>query len=157
MFRLHFRYSVMNSQGMTSRQKRLVRETFPLINEAAGPLVRLFYGRLFQIAPAVRLMFSADLAVQEKKFSDMLIVLVEAVDDLDQQLPGLRAMGLRHVGYGVVAAHYDALAAAFLWALAHMLYPEFSAETKTSWEALIEEVSAAMKAGAAESRPAESV
>ena len=135
---------------MTPRQKQLIRETFPALHEVAEPLVQLFYGRLFQIAPAVRAMFSTDIGVQSRKFSDMLEALVEGLDDFDQKRPALRAMGLRHVAYGVVPAHYDTLATAFLWALGHMLYPEFSPEVKGAWAALIEDVSSTMKAGAAE-------
>jgi hemoglobin-like flavoprotein len=138
---------------MTSAQKRLIRESFPALREVAGPLVQLFYGRLFQIAPSVRPMFRSDIGIQARKFSDMLEALVEGLDDFDRQRPALRAMGLRHVGYGVVPAHYDILATAFLWALGHMLYPDFSAEIKGAWAALIEEVSATMKAGAAELPP----
>jgi hemoglobin-like flavoprotein len=138
---------------MTSAQKRLIRESFPALREVAGPLVQLFYGRLFQIAPSVRPMFRSDIGIQARKFSDMLEALVEGLDDFDRQRPALRAMGLRHVGYGVVPAHYDILATAFLWALGHMLYPDFSAEIQGAWAALIEEVSATMKAGAAELPP----
>jgi hemoglobin-like flavoprotein len=138
---------------MTSEQKRLIRETFPSIREVAGPLVQLFYGRLFQIAPSVRPMFRNDIGTQSRKFSDMLEALVEGLDDFDQQRPALRAMGLRHVAYGVVPAHYDTLATAFLWALGNMLYPELSPDIKGAWAALIGEVSATMKAGAAELPP----
>lgn len=135
---------------MTSRQKQLIRETFPAIREVAGPLVQLFYGRLFQIAPAVRPMFRNDIGIQARKFSDMLEALVEGLEDFDQQRPALRAMGLRHVAYGVTPAHYDTLSTAFLWALGHMLYPDFSPESKDAWAALIAEVSSTMQAGAAE-------
>jgi hemoglobin-like flavoprotein len=135
---------------MTSRQKQLIRETFPAIREVAGPLVQLFYGRLFQIAPSVRPMFRNDIGIQARKFSDMLEALVEGLEDFDQQRPALRAMGLRHVAYGVVPAHYDTLSAAFLWALGHMLYPDLSPESKDAWAALIAEVSSTMQAGAAE-------
>jgi hemoglobin-like flavoprotein len=138
---------------MTSKQKSLIRETFPAIREVSGPLVELFYGRLFQIAPAVRPMFRNDIGIQARKFSDMLEALVEGLEDFDQQRPALRAMGLRHVAYGVVPAHYDTLASAFLWTLGHMLSPGFSPDVKGAWAALIEEVSGAMKAGAAELPP----
>jgi hemoglobin-like flavoprotein len=140
---------------MTSRQTRLVRESFPAIRESAETLVLLFYGRLFQIAPSARPLFRSDLGIQARKFSDMLAVLVEGLDDFDQQRPALHALGLRHVEYGVVPAHYDTLAVALLWALGHMLHPEFSPDVRGAWAAFIEEVSATMKAGAAESHPLE--
>jgi hemoglobin-like flavoprotein len=139
---------------MTSRQIRLVRESFPAIGERAEPLALLFYGRLFQIAPFVRPMFRSDIGIQARKFSDMLTVLVKGLEDFDQQRPALRAMGLRHVSYGVLPAHYDTLAVALLWALGHMLYPEFSPDVRGAWAVFIGEVSLVMKAGAAEMPPA---
>ncbi len=138
---------------MTPEQTRLIRESYPNIREVAGPLMQLFYGRLFQIAPSVRPMFRNDIGIQARKFSDMLDTLVEGLDDFDQQRPALRAMGLRHVAYGVVPGHYDILSAAFLWALGHMMYPDFSPRLKDAWAGLIQEVSDTMKAGAAELPP----
>ena len=135
---------------MTFEQKHLIRETFPAIREVAGPLMQLFYGRLFQIAPQVRPMFRNDIGIQARKFSDMLETLVEGLDDFEQQRPALRAMGLRHVAYGVVPGHYDVLSAAFLWALGHMMSPDFSPKLKDAWAALIQDVSAEMKSGAGE-------
>lgn len=135
---------------MTTHQLQLIRETFPVLQEAAGPLAGLFYGRLFQIDPAVRPMFRTDIGVQGRKFTDMLETLVEGLNDFNWQKSELRAMGLRHVAYGVVPEHYDALAAAFLWAVSQVLETRFNSDVKAAWAALIAEVSEAMKAGAAE-------
>ena len=135
---------------MTTRQAQLIRETFPQVREVAAPLAQLFYGRLFEIAPSVRPMFKSDIRVQGRKFTDMLEALVEGLEDFSQQEPALRAMGLRHVGYGVIPEHYDMLAAAFLWSLSQVLGASFSADVKAAWAALIEDVSTVMKAGAAE-------
>ncbi len=135
---------------MTPEQIRLIRESYPNIREVSGPLVELFYGRLFQTAPSVRPMFRNDIGVQARKFSDMLEALIEGLENFDQQQPALRAMGQRHVAYGVLPEHYDVLSAAFLWALGHMMYPDFPPSLKDAWAALMREVSDAMKAGAAE-------
>jgi hemoglobin-like flavoprotein len=135
---------------MTSRQTRLIRESIVALNRRTDLLVQLFYGRLFQIAPSVRPMFGGDVDAQAGKFNDMLSAIVSGLDDLDQQRPALLALGRRHAGYGVVPAHYDVLSTAFLWALGHMLRPDFSPDVRGAWAALIEEVSITMKAGAAE-------
>jgi len=135
---------------MTPRQKGLIRETFPVLHEVAEPLVQLFYGRLFQIAPEVRPLFKGDVGAQARKFSDLLRVLVDELEDFDRHRPALRSLGQRHVAFGVTPENYDQLATAFLWALGHMLHPEFSASVEGAWTAWIDEVSAEMKAGAAE-------
>ena len=102
-------------------------------------------------------MFKGDIGLQARKFSEMLELLVDGLEDFDQHLPALYALGQRHVAYGVVPANYDTLATAFLWALGRMLHPDFSPEVKDAWEAWLGEVSAAMQTGAAELPPGASV
>src|SRR5438045_1793470 len=104
---------------MTAREIELVRGTFSVIDERSEPLMLLFYGRLFQIAPSVRPMFRGDIGLQGRKFAEMLAVMIAGLDDFEQQRPALRTMGLRHAAYGVVPEHYDILATALLWALDH--------------------------------------
>ena|SRR5205823_2687801 len=138
---------------MTTQQQRLIRETFPMLFEMAGPLSQLFYGRLFQLAPSVRPMFRGDIRAQGRKLMDMLTVLVEGLDHPEQHLSLLRALGQRHAGYGVKPEHYETVGAAFGWALSQALQLEFTGDVKAAWLALIEEVNTEMKAGAAELPP----
>src|SRR6476646_750495 len=135
---------------MTAQQKRLIRETFPVLLEMAGPLSQLFYGRLFQLDPSVRTMFRGDIRAQGRKLMDMLATLVDNIDHLESQLPALRALGQRHAGYGVKTEHYETLQTALSLAWGQALHLEFTGDVKTSWLALIEEVNTEMKAGAAE-------
>lgn len=135
---------------MTTQQKRLVRESFPSLVEVAGPVAQLFYGRLFQMHPSARAMFRSDIRAQGVKFMDMLTSLVGSLDDFEDQLPALRAMGQRHAGYGVTPQHYATVGESLIWALAQALNGEFSGDVKVAWVTLIGEVGAAMKAGAAE-------
>ena len=83
---------------MTRAEIQIIQDTFPLMQEMAGPMTQLFYGRLFQTAPELRSMFRGDIKVQGRKFSEMLTALVEALPTLDQHADTLRAMGQRHVG-----------------------------------------------------------
>jgi hemoglobin-like flavoprotein len=138
---------------MTEQQKQLVRETFPLIREIAGPVAQLFYGRLFELAPAVRPLFQRDIQVQGRKLMDMLTVLVDSLDDFDTTAPELRALGQRHAGYGVLSQHYEVLTTALLWAFCHALERDFIPEVRAAWLTLIEDINAVMKAGAAELPP----
>ena len=102
---------------MTPQQVMLIRETFPLVEELAGPLTQLFYGRLFQVAPELRSMFRGSIQVQAVKFAGMLTALADSAADLRKYAGALRAMGHRHEGYGVTAAHYPVVAQSLLWAL----------------------------------------
>ena len=131
-------------------QIRLVRDSFPVISELSGPVAKLFYGRLFQLAPQVRPLFRQDIAVQGRKLMDMLTALVGNLDRFEELEPTLKAMGQRHAGYGVQAAHYESVASALIWAFGIALEGDFTPELKSAWTAVIEAVGAVMKDGAAE-------
>ena len=134
-------------------QIRLVRGSFPAISELAGPVAALFYGRLFELAPQVRLLFRQDIAVQGRKLMDMLTTLVSNLDRFEELEPVLKAMGQRHAGYGVQPEHYETVTSALIWAIGIALENEFTPELKLAWCAVIEAVGAVMKDGAAQLLP----
>lgn len=138
---------------MTPAQKQLVCESFPAVREMLEPLSLLFYGRLFELNPALRPMFRSDIAVQGRKLMDMLTAVIDNLDHLEDLAPAIRAMGQRHVGYGVQLEHYDAVKTALIWALGQALDTEFYPEIKTAWSSVIEAISTVMKEGAAEVPP----
>jgi hemoglobin-like flavoprotein len=109
---------------------------------------QLFYGRLFELAPDLRPMFRGDIRRQGRKFTDMLGSLVDGIEHLDRAARMLGDMGQRHAGYGVRAEHYGVVGGAFLWTLSQALESDFSPEVRQAWKALIEEIAAAMQAGA---------
>ena len=94
---------------------------------------KAFYGRLFEIAPQVRGMFPDDLTEQKKKLMGMLGTTVGGLSHLDTLLPAVQALGRRHSGYGVTAAHYAPVGAALLWTLQQGLGEAFTPEVKDAW------------------------
>jgi hemoglobin-like flavoprotein len=138
---------------VTTEQMRLVRDSFPAIEEMSEPIAALFYGRVFEVAPEVRPLFRQDIAVQGRKLMATLAVLVDSIEQFDELQPMLKALGQRHVGYGVGPAHYATVSSALVWAFGVALEDQFSSELKAAWRALIEAVSAVMKDGAAELQP----
>jgi len=135
---------------MTSREIQLVRETFQQTQPAAGPLSQLFYGRIFQINPSLRGMFHGDIRAQGLKFTGMLTTLIDGLERLDRHVPELKAMGQRHVAYGVVPEHYDVVCDSLLWALSQAVEGGLTGEQKAAWKKMLEEVSAVMLEGAAQ-------
>src|SRR5262245_41323377 len=61
------------------RQKRLVRESFASVADYSTSLTKLFYGRLFELAPGVRGLFKVSLEEQSKKLLEMLATIVNAL------------------------------------------------------------------------------
>ncbi|HEX6880485.1 MAG TPA: globin domain-containing protein [Terriglobales bacterium] len=135
---------------MTSRQKQIVKESFPLIREVAIPVSLLFYGRLFDLDPSLRKLFHIDMKEQSQKLVAMLDAIVSGIEDWDRIVPVLRELGQRHVNYGVKGAHYDTLCSALVWAFGQGLQPGFDDETRAAWTAVIQSVNEQMKIGAEE-------
>ena len=77
----------------------------------------LFYGRLFEIAPAVKPSLRGDMTEQGCKLMATLGVVVDSLGNLEAVLPAASALAKRDVDYGVKAADYTPVGAALLWTL----------------------------------------
>jgi hemoglobin-like flavoprotein len=108
-----------------------------------------FYAELFERDPALRALFTADLAEQEAKFADKLTEIVRAMPRLGEFLAHTRALGARHVGYGARATDYQNVGAALVAALAAILGDSFDAPTRQAWALAYNLVAETMLEGAA--------
>jgi hemoglobin-like flavoprotein len=138
---------------MTPEQITLVQSAFERLGPDLPAMASRFYVELFQRDPALRPMFTVDLAEQEVKFAQKLTEIVRAIPRLDQLLAHTRALGARHVGYGVRAADYQTVGDALLAALAATLGEEFDAPTREAWILAYSIVAETMLEGAAAARP----
>ena len=118
---------------MTPEQITLVQTSFQKVVPIAGTAADLFYDRLFETAPETRALFPQDMAEQKKKLMDMLATAVTNLHQLETILPAVQALGQRHKGYGVTAAHYAPVGAALLWTLEKGLGADFTPEVKEAW------------------------
>ena len=131
---------------MTPQQIELVQASFKKVVPIAGTAADLFYDRLFEIAPAVRPMFPADLAEQKKKLIGMLATAVNSLHKLDTIVPAVQDLGRRHKGYGVTAEHYTPVGAALLWTLEQGIGDAFTPEVKGAWTEAYGALAGVMKA-----------
>ena len=118
---------------VTSAQKQLVHNSFAKIAPIADDAAALFYRRLFQLDPRLKLMFRGDMAEQRKKLMQMITAAVTGLDHLEQLVPVLQDLGRRHAGYGVADAHYDTVGEALLWTLEKALGRAFTPEVRHAW------------------------
>lgn len=133
---------------MTSAEISLIRDSFRKVAPIADQAASLFYARLFELDPALRALFRGDMAEQGRKLMTMLGMAVGGLDRLDQLVPAVRQMGLRHAGYQVREAHYEIVGEALLWTLERGLGPDFTPETKAAWAKVYGVLAETMKAGA---------
>lgn len=114
--------------------ERLVRGTWQMVETDRAGLARVFYRRLFEIAPEARALFGGvDLAAQEKKFADMLHAMLRALHDPEAFAAELTTLGRRHAGYGVTDADYYPVGEALLGALEERLGSAFRHRERAAW------------------------
>jgi hemoglobin-like flavoprotein len=134
---------------MTLRQKELVQTSWAKVVPIADTAAGLFYGRLFELDPSLRPLFSSDIKEQGKKLMMMITVAVKGLDNLAALVPAVQALGKRHVGYGVKDEHYATVGSALLWTLEKGLGEAWNAELKEAWVAVYTVLADTMKQGAA--------
>jgi hemoglobin-like flavoprotein len=135
---------------LTETQKHLVQKSFEKVLPIADTAAQLFYGRLFEIDPSLKPMFTSDMNEQGKKLMMTLNVAVKGLDRLEELLPQLEKLGRNHVSYGVKDEHYDTIAEALLWTLEKGLGDEFTPEVKDAWISVYTVIANTMKKAASE-------
>lgn len=118
---------------MTPEQKMLVKSTWELVEPISEKAAELFYGRLFELDPAVKPLFKTDIAEQGKKLMQMLAVCVAGLDNLDELVPAVEALGKRHVSYEVTEDQYGTVGEALLWTLEQGLGDKFTDDVREAW------------------------
>ncbi len=130
---------------MTPQQIQIIQTTWAQVVPIADTAAGLFYGKLFELDPAVKPMFKGDMAEQGRKLMQTLGLVVNSLTTLDQILPAVQELAKRHVDYGVEAKHYDTVGAALLWTLGQGLGPAFTPEAETAWTEAYGTVAKVMK------------
>ena len=120
---------------MTSDQVKLVQQSFAKVAPVSETAAVLFYDRLFEIAPAVRAMFPADMTEQRKKLMGTLAVVVNGLTNLEAVLPAASALAKRHVNYGAKPEHYPVVGGALLWTLEKGLGDGWTPDVAEAWTA----------------------
>ena len=138
---------------MTPEQITLVQASFERLGPDLPVLATRFYQELFARDPALRPLFTTPMELQKVKFAEKLTEIVRAFPRLDELLGHTRALGARHVGYGVRTADYQVLGDALLAALAAVLGDRFDAPTREAWALAYNLVAETMLEGAAAARP----
>ena len=112
----------------------LIRTSWSGVEPIADTAAGLFYGRLFELDPAIERLFRrTDMAAQRKILMQTLTVVVKSLDKLEQLVPAVQALGRRHAGYGVRESHYATVGEALLWTLEQGLGASFTPPVRAAW------------------------
>jgi methyl-accepting chemotaxis protein len=124
--------------------------TFDLVAPRGDELTDIFYARLFEAAPSVRPLFDAtDLRRQKAMLLGTLVLLRNSLRNLDAMVPKLRALGARHVAYGVEPAHYVVVGEVLIASMAQIAGDAWRPEHELAWAAALAVVADVMLSGAA--------
>lgn len=133
---------------MTPQQIELVQTSWQKVVPIKDKAAELFYGKLFELDPALKPMFKGDLEEQGRKLTAMLNTVVVKLDHLGEILPAVQELGKRHVAYGVQDEHYATVAAALLWTLGAGLGDAFTPPVQEAWTTAYMTLAGAMKEAA---------
>jgi len=135
--------------GVSAEQVALVTESFALVEPIAETAADIFYDRLFEISPDLRVLFTGDMDEQKRKLMATLKVAVSSLNKPDALIPVVEDLGRRHKGYGVEDSHYDIVAVALLTTLAEGLGEAFTDDVREAWTAVYTLLANTMKDAAA--------
>lgn len=138
---------------MTPRQIEIVKLSFARIMPFKDQAAELFYCRLFELDPSLRLMFRSDMNEQKQKLMVAIALVVTNLDRMDNFLPAVRELGQRHKTYGVRNRQYEIVGAALIWTLEIGLGTGWNAELEEAWKNAYGCVAAAMIEGAESPKP----
>jgi len=135
---------------MTPEQIELVKTSWAQVVPIADTAAKLFYGKLFELDPTLKPLFKGDMTEQGRKLMRMVGTAVSGLDRLDQIVPAVKDLGVRHVAYGVRDSHYDTVGSALLWTLGQGLGDGFTTDVETAWARVYGLLADTMKCAAAE-------
>jgi len=127
---------------------RRLAASLAVMTSAGDDLARKFYDRLFAGRPELRPMFPADMANQRAKLLHTLEWVVGHLDQPEQVLPALTALGRKHADFGTLPAHYPIVTDTLVQAMADTAGMAWDRELEADWRTAIRLLSERMIAGA---------
>jgi hemoglobin-like flavoprotein len=118
---------------MTQDDIALVQQSWRTIEPVKRITAELFYVKLFELDPALRLFLGDDLQSSSRRFMQLMDATVRGLDRADVLLPAIRELGIRHPRFGDSDLHHATIAAALLWTLEKGLRADFTPEIRSAW------------------------
>ena len=137
---------------MTPEQKLLVQSTFGKVLHISDTAADLFYARLFELDPSLKVLFKGDIKQQGEKLMTMLGTVVNGLNRVSDLLPLVADLGRRHARYGVKEKDYDTVGVALLWTLEKGLGDSFTPPTREAWATVYGVLASTMKQAASEAQ-----
>ena len=136
---------------MSPEQIALIKDGWGKIAPIANQAVSMFYDKLFEIDPDLRVLFKGtDMAAQRMKLAQALGAVIGCLDGVEEIVPQLQELGRRHAVYGVRESHYDTVGAALLGTLEAGLGEDWTPASRRAWVEAYGLIAGTMTAAAAQ-------
>src|SRR4051794_23479448 len=118
---------------MTPESRKLVQDSWMMVEPIADAAAGLFHTRLFALDPALRTLFRGEPAEQRRELGNTVSVLVRGLDRPDRLVPGLEALARPRAAQLWRDTHYEVVRAALLSTLEHWLGGAFTPRVRAAW------------------------
>jgi len=133
---------------MDAHSVTLVQQSFEKVAPLGVKVSEIFYDELFTLDPSLRRMFKEDMTEQNKMVISALTLVVRSLHAPQAILEPVKALGKRHVGYGVKPEQYATVGNALLRTLQKGLGDQFTPELRDAWVEAYATLSGIMKEAA---------
>jgi hemoglobin-like flavoprotein len=118
---------------MTQHQKDLIRHSWALVMPIAAEAGALFYNKLFTAAPGIRHLFKPDISPQANKLMQVLGYVVSKLNHMEELVPEVQKLGVRHNEYGAQPQHYELVGQCLIATLKEGLGEHWNPEVQDAW------------------------
>jgi hemoglobin-like flavoprotein len=120
---------------MTTNQVQLVKDSWKFVIQNIDDPGLIFYNQLFLFDPSLKTLFKDSVAAQSKKLTTILSFVVGKLDNLNEVIADVKALGARHKKYNVKEEHYPTVGQALLKTLELAHQEKWNDEMKHAWTA----------------------
>lgn len=128
------------------KQKQLIQKNWSYLQPKSLQIVERFYYELFKKFPGFQELFTGNAYRQSVKFSDMLGMMIQGLDNPSELETVLKESGNRHVEYGVKPAYYAPVGQILIESIQEASGDYWNQDIEDAWNALLEQVVSAMTA-----------
>jgi hemoglobin-like flavoprotein len=118
---------------MTEDDIAMVQQSWHTIEPVKRITAELFYVKLFELDPTLRLLFSDDLQLRAQRFIQLMDATVRGLGRADVLMPAIRELGIRHPRFGESDLHHGNIATALFWTLQKGLRDDFTPQVQSAW------------------------
>ena len=131
--------------------KTLIQQNLEVVSRNAPDLTARFYATLFERHPELTHLFGRRSAeAQQRMLLQAIVAVVDHLEDASWLDTTLRALGAKHVGYGVTDDMYPLVASAMIDTLRATSGDAWDEATEDAWTGALTFVAQCMMAGARE-------